>query len=177
MAGLIAGLVAACSVVPRLPPTPPPAITLNVQVVPFTPPPAPITWTPIPTLTPEPTYTPLPTETLTPTPDAAAICKAFGLVSAPASGAELAYDGTATFSWTGVPAGTRLSLTLTLHGGKQGIRLDVDAPGDNIVPIPLTRLPDDSSGRYDWRVWLTHPQYGELCVTSGYIIRKPLVIM
>jgi hypothetical protein len=152
-------------------------VTLNVQVVLFTPGPAPLTWTPVPTETPLPTYTPLPTETLTPTPSAESICKSFGVVAAPASGIELPYDGTATFGWSGVPVGVRLSLTLTYHGGKQGIRLDVDAPGDNVVPIPLLRLPDDSSGRYDWRLWLQHPQYGELCVTTGYLIRKPLAIM
>jgi hypothetical protein len=113
----------------------------------------PPTWTSPPSLTPPPT-----------------------IAAAPKDGDTLDYDGKATFGWRAVPNGVRLTLTITLHGAKQGIRLDVDTPGDNVVPIPLLRLPDDA-GQYDWKMWLQHPVYGEICPYSGTFIRKPLVIM
>lgn len=158
------------------PPTRPllPTTTLFVELLPR--PSLPPTWTPAPTETPIPSVTPLPTETPVPTLSAEALCKTFGLISAPTSGGQFEYDGKVTFGWTNLPPDVRLSLTITLRGGKQGIRLDVDAPGDNLVPIPLTRLPDESSGTYDWKVWLQSPQYGEVCIQTGYFIRKELKI-
>ncbi len=112
-----------------------------------------------------------------PTASAEQVCKDFGIASAPSAGTEYDYDGKVTFAWVAVPDATRLSLSITLRGEKQGIRLDVDQSGDNIIPIPLTRLPDETGGTYDWKIWLQHPTYGEICPHTGYFTRKPLKIM
>ncbi len=136
----------------------------------------PPTWTALPTLTPLPSLAPGPTDTLVPTLTADEICKDFGLAAAPKSGAELEYDAKATFAWVGVPDGATLVLTINLHGSKAGVRLDVNAPGDNVVPISLLRLPDEA-GQYDWKMVLQHPVYGEICPYTGSFIRKPLVIL
>jgi hypothetical protein len=153
----------------------PPTNTLAIRFVPN--PTLPPTWTPVPTDTPVPTWTPIPTNTPAPTASAEQVCKEFGIASAPAPGAEYDYDGRVTFAWLAVPEGARLSLTITLRGEKQGIRLDIDQFGDNIIPIPLTRLPDETGGTYDWKIWLQHPQYGEICPHTGYFVRKPLKIL
>jgi hypothetical protein len=136
----------------------------------------PPTWTPLPTVTPFPSFTPGPTDTPVPTLSADQICKEFGVAAAPKSGAELEYDARVTFGWVGVPDSATLILNITLHGSKAGVRLDVSAPGDNIVPISLLRLPDEA-GQYDWKMVLQHPVYGEICPYSGSFIRKPLVMM
>ncbi len=138
-------------------------------------PPLPPSWTPEDTLTPQPTYTTTPTSTPVPTLSASALCTTFGIASTPAEGAQLAYDAKATFAWYGVPANVALVLTITLHGQKNGTRIDSNTPGDTILPFPLLDLPD--AGQYDWKIWIQHPQYGEVCVHSGTFIRKPLVIM
>lgn len=154
--------------------TTPPIATLLIVTAPrVTLPPA---WTPVPTETALPTRTPLPTETALPTLTTNEICGSFGLTTRPATGAEYDYDATLTFAWTNVPTGVRLTLAINLHDAKQGLRLDVDAPGDNIVPIPLLRLPEDT-GRYDWKLGLQHPLYGEICKVEGYFTRRPLKIL
>jgi hypothetical protein len=168
-------LTGACTNARSSPTLAPPTNTLSVQFVPQ--PTLPPTWTPAPTDTPIPTSTPEPTPTPAPTANAEQICAAFGIVSAPGNGTEFEYDGKTTFAWVNVPEKTRLSLTITLRGDKQGIRLDVDQVGDNIIPIPLLRLPADTSGTFDWKIWLQHPTYGEICARSGYFVRKPLKIM
>lgn len=172
---LLIGLLVGCTATRPTPTIAPPTNTLAVQFVPN--PTLPPTWTPVPTDTPIPTWTPAPTPTPAPTASAEQICKEFGIASAPALGKEFEYDDKATFAWVAVPEGVRLSLTITLRGEKQGIRLDIDQFGDNIIPIPLTRLPDETGGVYDWKIWLQHPQYGEICPHTGYFTRKPLKIM
>lgn len=135
----------------------------------------PPTWTFAPTLTPLPTSIPQPTQTPAPTLTAAEICRGFGIVAAPQDGVQFDYDGKVTFGWRGVPDGVPMTLTITLHGQKAGARVDVNTPGDNLVSIPLTRLPQE--GRYEWRIWLKHPQYGEICIYTGTFTRKPLAMM
>ncbi len=155
----------------------PPIIVQTPQVVtlPAERPTLPPTWTPIPTLTPLPTHTPEPTQPPTPTLTAADICRDFGPVAVPGNGAQYDFDAKVTFGWRGVPDGVPMALTITLHGQKAGVRIDVKTPGDSLLPIPLTQLPQE--GDYDWKLWLQHPQYGEICVYTGTFTRKPLTMM
>ncbi len=159
----------------------------------------PPTWTPMPTASPFPTPLPTVTDTLAPTlsaADAATVCTAFKLVGAPANKAAIAYDGSATFTWSGLPAGTALTITITLHNARAGLRLDDSQPGDDSVAVPLLQLPQD--GQYDWKLWL-HPDTSasanatatfdpaatqaadsesqQLCVQTGTFTRLPLVMM
>ena len=93
------------------------------------------------------------------------------MFSAPAQNVALDYDGSATFSWHGVPTGAPLIMTITLHGAQQGVRFELPIPGDSLLPVPFSKLPPDA-GQYDWKIWLQHPTYGAICEHSGAFIRK-----
>lgn len=97
------------------------------------------------------------------------------MIAAPADNAQLDYDASVTFAWHGVPQDTPLILSITKHGEKAGIRAELPVAGDSLLPFPLTRLPAD--GQYDWKIWLQHPQYGEICARSGMFTRKPAVLV
>jgi hypothetical protein len=157
-------------------PPPPTAIIENLAVTKL--PPLPASWTPAPTLTTAPTSSPFPTITPLPTLNADQICQNFHLIAAPAMSAFIAYDGVASFTWTGLPADTTLTLLVTVHGEKAGVRADIVTPGDGALAVPMLRLPQE--GVYDWQLWVqsvTHPEYGQLCTRSGTIIRQMLVMM
>ena len=96
----------------------------------------------------------------------------------PAVNAAIVYDGVASFTWTGLAVDATLTLQVTVHGSKAGIRADIVTPGDGAVAVPMLRLPQE--GIYDWQLWLqsvSHPEYGQLCIHSGTIVRQPLTIM
>ncbi len=158
-----------------LPPAPTAVIeTLTIKTLPTLPP----TWTPAPTLTAPPTDTPYPTITPPPTFTAEQLCQNFHLIAAPAANASIAYDGVASFTWTGLNADATLTLQLTVHGAKAGVRADVVTPGDGVVAVPMLRLPQE--GPYDWQLWLqsvSHPEYGQLCIHTGTLVRQPVVMM
>jgi hypothetical protein len=161
---------AGCTRTPAPPsPTPRPTVVLPTDA------PLPPTWTPAPSRTADPTFTPIPPTLIPPTLSATDICRGFGLTVIPESGVSYAYDGQVTFAWAGVPRGVRITLSVTLEDSKEGLRVDTESEGDNVVALPLLRLPP-KSGRYDWRIWITHPVYGELCTRTGYFIRKALPI-
>ncbi len=147
------------------------AVVATIGTLPTLPP----TWTPLPTRPPLPTRTP----TLPPTPlstlSAQQICDSFRVIAAPADNAQLDYDATVTFAWHGVPSDAPMILSITKHGEKTGIRAEIPVPGDSLLPMPLTRLP--SEGQYDWKIWLQHPRYGEICARSGTFTRKPAVLV
>lgn len=158
------------------PPVLPTAIieTLAVTRLPTLPP----TWTPAPTLTTAPTDTPFPTVTSAPTLTADQICQQFRLIAKPAANASIAYDGQAGFTWLGLPADATLTLQVTIHGEKAGLRADITTPGEGTLAVPMLQLPQE--GSYDWRLWLqvaAHPEYGPLCEYTGTLVRQPLVIM
>ena len=132
-------------------------------------------WTPLPSLTPippRPTFTPTPSPTPPSTLTAAQICSGFLIISAPAEASEFAYDGITSFAWHGVPNGAVLSLSITRNdNGKEAFRINIPVAGDSLLSLPLSRLP--SEGRYDWKIWLQHPQYGDICTHNGTLLRKP----
>ncbi len=98
------------------------------------------------------------------------------MISVPASNAQIAYDGTATFTWLGLPAGATLTIVITLHGARAGLRVDAPAPVDGAVPVPMLRLPQE--GQYDWQLWLQTDQSGQqVCSRNGSFTRLPLVMM
>ncbi|MCC7449961.1 MAG: hypothetical protein IT324_21260 [Anaerolineae bacterium] len=135
----------------------------------------PPTWTPLPSRTPLPTRTPTLSPTPIPTLTAQQICDHFRVVAAPAADAQFDYDSTATFAWQGVPQDVPMTLSITRHGEKTGVRAEIPVAGDSLLSFPLTRLPSD--GQYDWKIWLQHPQYGEICAHSGTFTRKPAVLV
>jgi len=136
----------------------------------------PPTWTPVATETPLPTATITLTAPPTATLSAEDVCSAFHLITTPAVNAQLDYDASATFIWSGIPAGSTPVLTITLHGSNQpALRINGSGAGDTVLPIPLLRLPQ--AGLYDWKFWLQHPQYGQICVHSGTFTRKALTIL
>ena len=178
--GLLLVLLVACGKDPtRIAPTQPPTLTAAVGTtsIPATPverrtlPP---TWTLEPTLTPIPPR-PTATATLSPTPvptlTATQICTGFVIISAPAEASEFAYDGTTSFAWHGVPDGAVLSLSISRNdNGKEAFRINLPVAGDSLLTLPMARLP--SEGRYNWKIWLQHPQYGDICTHTGMMLRK-----
>ena len=134
----------------------------------------PPTWTPPPTETPAPTDTPFPPDTSTPTLSAADLCQSFQLIGAPANNAQIAYDGSVTFTWIGLPPGATMTILITLHGARAGLRADASA--DGVAIVSMLRLPQD--GLYDWQLWLqADPSTDQLCTHSGMFTRLPLVMM
>lgn len=168
---LIVVLSSACNT-PPVPPAPAIVVTFDSPALATLPP----TWTPAPTDTPAPTVTPPPTETTTPTLSAAGVCQSFQLISSPASNAQIAYDGMATYTWLGLPPGATLTIVITLHNARAGLRIDASAPVDGAVPVPMLRLPQE--GQYDWQLWLQTGQADQqLCIRNGTFTRLPLVMM
>jgi len=135
----------------------------------------PPTWTPTATDTPHPTPTASPTVTLTPTLSAKDICDAFSIALAPAPNSLYEVAGVATFAWHGVTAEAPMSLSITLHGAIEGIRADSITDSDGLLPIQLTALA--KPGQYDWKIWLNHPVYGQICTYSGTFVRLPFKII
>lgn len=114
--------------------------------------------------------------TMTATQSAQAVCDGFAVVSAPADNAQLDYDGTATFTWHGVPDGVSVLLKVALHGTGQGLAFSLPISGDSMLPVPFSKI-SDRQGQYDWTISLKHPLYGEICPHSGSFVRTAPVYM
>jgi hypothetical protein len=134
----------------------------------------PPSWTPQPTATPippRPTFTPTLSPTPLPTLTVQQICSGFVIIFAPSEASEFVYDGTTSFSWHGVPEGVVLSLAVYRHdNGKEAFRVNLPIAGDSLLSLPMSRLP--IAGVYDWKIWLQHPLYGDICAHSGSFARK-----
>src|SRR5579864_4489064 len=160
---LLLGLEGACST--TSPTRPVPTIVVTIDGLPLAT--LPPTWTPPPTETPASTATPFPTDTSTPTLSAADLCQSFQLIGVPASNAQIAYDGTVTFTWIGLSPGATMTILVTLHGARAGLRADASADGAAVVP--MLRLPQE--GQYDWQLWLQADiSNQQLCTRTGSFI-------
>lgn len=167
---LILGLTGACNTAASTRPAPTILVTIDAPPLATLPP----TWTPLPTEVPASTDTPFPTDTITPTLSAADVCQSFQLIGTPANNAQIAYDGTVTFTWIGLPPGATMTILITLHGARAGLRADASA--DGVAVVPMLRLPQD--GQYDWQLWLqADPSNQQVCTHKGSFIRLPLVMM
>jgi hypothetical protein len=146
-----------------LPTTPAATITLGVR------PTLPPTWTSLPSTTPRSTNTATLSPTPLPTLTAKQICDDFKILAAPSGQVES--DALMTFAWHGVPVDVPVMLSITQRESKQGLRLDMSVAGDSLLRVPMSRLP--AEGDYDWKLWLQHPLFGEICPQSGTFTRKP----
>jgi hypothetical protein len=158
-------LLAACTnSVPAATPRPTtPAATLGFQTLPPT-------WTPTATFTPAPTRTATLTPTAVPTFTVEQLCGNFSMVTKPDPNIEVAMTDQAVFAWKGVPPGTVMRLYIHEQGTKAGVFVEMPTPGDGLLPLPVTRLPD--ARHIEWSAWLVHPQYGDICVQRGTFVRK-----
>lgn len=173
-AGLLLLCLTACTGAPSTTPQPtllgtlvtlPPAET-RFQALPPT-------WTPAPTRTPAPTFTPFPTATPIPTASVGEVCAAFKLLLVPS--AEIDFDGVGRFVWQGVPRGAGVIISVTLENTTQGISLNLPVEGSGTFEFSLMRLPQ--AGRYEWRITMQHPFYGEICTQTGIFTRKEPIML
>jgi hypothetical protein len=160
-------IVAACAPKPTATPYLTATITLGAQ------PTLPPTWTPTHTFTSAPTRMPTDTPAPVPTISAADICKGFSVIATPDPKVEVSQDGSALFGWKNIPSGVRMRLYIWERGSRAGIFADVPIPGDGLLPIPAQRLPE--SYYFNWRLWIEHPAYGQICVHQGTFTRQVIM--
>ena len=131
----------------------------------------PPTWTPAPTntpVTPPPSRTATDTRTPSPTRTVDDLCAGFSAEIPFEDGHLFPADGTiALIVISDTPDS---SVIFYAQHRRSGENRGVEMPGGQANAMELSAAVLPQSGRYDWRLYLDSPIYGEICERSGYFI-------
>ncbi|MBC7812526.1 MAG: hypothetical protein H7175_15335 [Burkholderiales bacterium] len=128
-------------------------------------------WTPAHTntpVTPPPTRTPTDTPPPSPTRTADDLCAGFSAEIGFEDGHLFAADS--TIALIVISDAPDSSVIFYAEHHRSGDNRSVEMPGGQMIGMELDAAVLPHSGRYDWRLYLDSPVYGEICERSGYFI-------